>query len=175
MTLDRDPSDVFYDKWKDTEDRLAAAEAALADYKDVSGEQYDYDTLLFKYGEKARDLRECQGYARDLRARAEAAEARAVAAEAERDEAWRVSEYRRTAAKKHMNALDAGQDAPEGKQIVRILGTSSRMTGSGTNYITTYTVVVTDAEKVKPCPDVNCAMPDGHPGKHYDTRDGAAW
>ncbi len=45
------------------------ARKALADYADVSGEQFDYDTLLSKYGEKARDVREYQGYARDLRAR----------------------------------------------------------------------------------------------------------
>lgn len=54
---------------------LTAAEAELADYRHVSGEQFDYDTLLFKYGEKARDVREYQGYARDLRARVTSLEA----------------------------------------------------------------------------------------------------
>lgn len=62
------------------EAELAEAKAALSDYATVSGEQYDYDTLLLKYGEKSRDLREYQQYARDSRGRAEAAEA-------ERDEA----------------------------------------------------------------------------------------
>jgi len=71
--------------------------------------------------------------------------------------------------------LDLGQDAPEGKEIVRILGTSHRLTGTGVNYVPTYTVVVRHAETIKPCPDAHCAMPYGHPGKHYDTRDGAAW
>jgi DNA repair ATPase RecN len=57
------------------------ARTQLADYANVTGEQYDYDTLLAKYGEKCRDLREYQGYARDLRVRAEAAKARVAALE----------------------------------------------------------------------------------------------
>jgi len=80
-----------------------------------------------------------------------------------------------TPARESVVVLDVGQDAPEGKEIVRILGTSHRLTGPGANYIPTYTVVVRDADTVKPCPDAHCSMADGHPGKHYDTRDGAAW
>jgi hypothetical protein len=52
-----------------TEAERDEARTQLADYANVSGEQYDYDTLLFKYGEKSRALREYEGYARDLRAR----------------------------------------------------------------------------------------------------------
>jgi hypothetical protein len=32
-----------------------------------------------------------------------------------------------------------------------------------------------ECEKPERCYDANCSMPNGHPGMHYDKRDGVAW
>lgn len=45
--------------------------------------------------------------------------------------------------------LDEGQDAPEGKEIVRILATSARLAGPGANYVRTYTVAIRDMVEIE--------------------------
>lgn len=75
--------DDYQSDFESEQRRCAMLQRDLDALKDVNGEQYDYDTLLYEYGEKCRTLREYQDYAKGNKARAEAAEARVAELEAE--------------------------------------------------------------------------------------------